>query len=390
MPASTPAIPAALHFAPRILFLSQSPDAVGAQPARRGADAGGGRAPARRRLDRRDHAGADPGRTTTTRSAAIPYTGFKAGDETPIGADAVRARRLRGHGRRQALRQGLVARAQPGRPRSWPASGWSSPRASSASTARTPTTSACSPRTDFGLVERIAARRGDRRRRTGCGRDALAAAILRSGGLLRFGQRAHARRRAARPHGAGAAPAHAVREDRRAPRAGHRPDTPAQPAPGEGALRARRLALHPRVLHRHVRAHAARDASARPLALHEPRLASSCSRTTPPTSSESPAHVRGGLVPNVRRDVPRRSASSSRDYGLRCHRTLTEARGRARRRQQRRRHLARDDGRALRAARASWSSAPIRTRRTAARSAASPSASAPPTWPTPSSPARCA
>jgi 3-isopropylmalate/(R)-2-methylmalate dehydratase large subunit len=60
--------------------------------------------------------------------------------------------------------------------------------ASSASTGRTPTTSASSRPTDFRLVDRIERGEDDPARGLLAGRDALAAAILRSGGLLNYGR----------------------------------------------------------------------------------------------------------------------------------------------------------------------------------------------------------
>ena len=74
--------------------------------------------------------------------------------------------------------------------------------------------------TDFGLVDRIAGGRGDRRRRRWWpGATRWPPPSSTSGGLLRFGQRFMrdidgAPQRERRPA------AHAVREDRRAPRAG--------------------------------------------------------------------------------------------------------------------------------------------------------------------------
>ena len=52
--------------------------------------------------------------------------------------------------------------------------------------------------TDFGLLERIEAGEAIDVEELVAGRDALAAAILRSGGLLRFGQQSHARQSALR------------------------------------------------------------------------------------------------------------------------------------------------------------------------------------------------
>ena len=162
-------------------------------------------------------------------------------------------------------------------------------------------------------AHRSAARRS---RSTNCcaGRDALAAAILRSGGLLRFGQHARARRaqRAGRTADTPAADARCSRRSSRATRSPP-PVTPARPRPGEGALRARRLALHPRVLHRHGGAHAATRRSGRPLALHEPDIASSSFEDhTSYVRAKAPRMSAAGCVPNVRAMCRGAARASSR------------------------------------------------------------------------------
>ena len=203
-------------------------------------------------------------------------------------------------GRRRAADRRAMRCAPPASRWWWPAS--ATARAARASTARRPRRSAgmrlviaesferiyrqnadniglfTSHRLRPGRAHRSAARRS---RSTSCspGRDALAAAILRSGGLLRLRPGAAARRARRPPAPADAAPPRTLFEKIVARHALATPDTPARPQPGEGALRARRLALHPRVLHRHVRApadaHLRRRAGAARAA-----TASSRSRTT--------------------------------------------------------------------------------------------------------------
>ena len=306
-------------------------------------------------------------------------------------ADRRRARpgrRLRGD-RGAASATARARRASTARrPSGSPASASSSPRASSASIARTPTTSACSPRPTSAWSTRIAARRGDPDRRAARGPRRAGRGILRSGGLLRFGQRAHARLCARRRARRAARAAHAVREDRRAPRARDRAHAAAS-APGEGAfVRADWRFIHEyytgmcaHLLRRDLRRSRWRCTSRRRIVAFEDHT--SYVDREPGARARRPGAQRARAMAAGAARVRRAATAAHAPHADR-------RRGRRRRRQQRRRHLARDDGRALRAARASWSSAPTRTRRTAARSAASPSASARPTWPTPSSPARCA
>ncbi len=51
--------------------------------------------------------------TYDERLGQYPYVGFKAGERMPIGDYRGEERRLPGDGRRQALRQGIVARIEP-------------------------------------------------------------------------------------------------------------------------------------------------------------------------------------------------------------------------------------------------------------------------------------
>ncbi len=174
--------------------------------------------------------------------------------------------------------------------------------------------------TDLGLVARI--ERGERISidELLAGRDALAAGILRAGGLLRFGQ----------SHLKGAAPAEP-------PIAGRpltlfekivqrhllaTPVTAANPQPGEGAfVRADRRFIHE--YYTGMAAHMLHAALGHPLTLHDP---ASIVVFEDHTSyiDESPAHLRMGLVSNVRA-MMQAQRDFAAQYGLREHRTLTDA-----------------------------------------------------------------
>ena len=66
----------------------------------------------------------------------------------------------------------------------------------------------------------------------------------------------------------------------------------------------------------------------KPLALHDPESIVVFEDHTSYVE-QSPAHVRGGLVPNVAA-MCRAQREFAAEYGLRSHRTLTGGRGRAR------------------------------------------------------------
>lgn len=173
--------------------------------------------------------------------------------------------------------------------------------------------------TDLGLVARI--ERGERIAidELLAGRDALAAGILRAGGLLRFGQ----------THLKGATPGEP-------PEAGRpltlfekivrrhllaTPVTAVDPQPGEGAfVHADRRFIHE--YYTGMAAHMLHAALGQPLALHDP---ASIVVFEDHTSyiDESPAHLALGLVPNVRAMMQAQRDFAAR-YGLREHRTLTD------------------------------------------------------------------
>jgi 3-isopropylmalate/(R)-2-methylmalate dehydratase large subunit len=198
--------------------------------------------------------------------------------------------------------------------------------------------------TDLGLVARVAAGEAITVDELVAGRDPLAAAILRAGGLLRFGATALADADADADAPAAAAAAAAAADGvgggaERPPAAtapGPRtlfekivarhllatPATPPDPAPGDGAF----VRADWRFIHEYYTGMAAhmlgQHASGRPV-LHEPASIVVFEDHTSYVD-ESPAHLRGGLVPNVRAMVQAQRRFAE-EHGLRMHRTLTEA-----------------------------------------------------------------
>ncbi|HRO58091.1 MAG TPA: aconitase family protein [Burkholderiaceae bacterium] len=181
--------------------------------------------------------------------------------------------------------------------------------------------------TDFGLIERIEAGEAIDVEELVAGRDRLAAEILSNGGLLRFGQRWMTDIRTA----------DAEHDDR--PRtlfekilARHALATEltgARPKPGDGAF----VRADWRFIHEYYTgmcAHMLHSAFGKPLDLHDPDSIVVFEDHTSYVD-ESPAHLRGGLVPNVVA-MCRAQREFVASYGLHSHRTLTEA------------EAARDDG----------------------------------------------
>jgi 3-isopropylmalate/(R)-2-methylmalate dehydratase large subunit len=177
--------------------------------------------------------------------------------------------------------------------------------------------------TDFALVD--ASRRRAIASTSWCaGRDALAAAILKSGGLLRFGQRSM---RDVRP-GAGEALDATPRtlfEKIVARRALSTELTPADPRPGEGAF----VRADWRFIHEYYTgmcAHMLDSTFGAALALRDPeRIVAFEDHTS--YVAESPAHVRGGLVPNVAAMCRATARSSS---ATACARTARSPKARPR------------------------------------------------------------
>ena len=310
--------PAALRFNARILFLSQSPAAV--EAVLRGETRALAQA-----MPLRDDVSTDeitPLPILTHYDEQLgryPYTGFKAGDSLPIGADAVRAAGI----------EVVVAGKRYGKG----SSREHSPTAEKLAGVRLVIAESFEriyrqnadniglfTSTDLGLVERIAAGEAIPLEELLAGRDALAAAILRSGGLLRFGQ---AHMRAIKESASDAAPGpQTLFEKIVARHALATALTPASPLVGAGIF----VRADWRFIHEYytgMAAHMLHASLGRPLALQDPGSVIVFEDHTSYVE-ESPAHVRAGLVPNVQRMVQAQRAFVA-EYGLRSHRTLTEA-----------------------------------------------------------------
>lgn len=303
---------------PRILFLSRGLDAVRAQLA--GQDLA--RAAAG---ELRDDISTDEITPVAIlshyddRLARFPYTGFTAGGERPIAAGAVQAGgfRVTVGGRRYgkgSSREHSPAAEKLAGIRLVVAESFERIYRQNADNIGLFTS------TDFGLLERIARGEAIPVEELVAGRDALAAAILRSGGLLAFGQQ----------HLRGAEPAAAAADD--VPRTLFEkivrrhllrtPVTSAAPQPGEGCF----VRADWRFIHEYytgMAAHMLHATLGQPLRLHAPESIVVFEDHTSYTD-ESPAHLAAGLLPNMRA-----MAQAQRDfaaaYGLRSHRTLTEA-----------------------------------------------------------------
>lgn len=173
--------------------------------------------------------------------------------------------------------------------------------------------------TDLGLVERLQRGEAIPLGELVAGRDALAASIVRSGGLLRFGQQ-HLRNLHSAPAPGADGPLtlfekivrrHLLRT----------PMTPDAPRAGEGCF----VRADWRFIHEYytgMAAHMLHAALGRPLALEQPESIVAFEDHTSYVE-ESPAHRGSPLLPNMRAmcEAHRRFVA---DHGLRSHRTLTE------------------------------------------------------------------
>ena len=173
--------------------------------------------------------------------------------------------------------------------------------------------------TDFGLLDRV--RRGEALaiEELLTGRDELAAAILRSGGLLQFGQR-HLRNARAAPEPETTGP-RTLFEKIIARHALATPVTASHPAPGEGAF----VRADWRFIHEYyagMAAHMLHSSFGKRLGLREPESIVVFEDHTSYVD-QSPAHLRAGLVANMHamRQAQRDFAGAN---GLRMHRTLTD------------------------------------------------------------------
>ncbi|MDM0116428.1 aconitase family protein [Variovorax sp. J22R133] len=319
MPAQTPAaIPSTLTFAPRVLFLAQSP----AQVARA---LSGQIVSLVQAAPLRDDVSTDeitPLPILThydDKLGRYPYTGFRAEGEAPIGTDAIR----------QAGIEVVVAGKRYGKG----SSREHSPAAEKLAGVRLVIAESFEriyrqnadniglyTSTDFGLVERIAAGEAIPLEDLVAGRDSLAAAILKNGGLLRFGQRFM--RKIEQVADVDDGRPRTLFEKIVARHALATELTAAHPAAGDGAF----VRADWRFIHEYytgMAAHMLHATFGEPLALHDPASIVVFEDHTSYVE-ESPAHLRGGLVPNVHRMVEAQREFASR-YKLRSHRTLTEA-----------------------------------------------------------------
>jgi 3-isopropylmalate/(R)-2-methylmalate dehydratase large subunit len=248
----------------------------------------------------------------------FPYTGFKAGEARPIGAEGVR--------------KGGFSVTVAGKRYGKGSSREHSPRAEKLAGIRLVVAESFEriyrqnadniglfTSTDLGLVDRIEAGEAIDIEELVAGRDALAAAILRNGGLLRFGQRFMRDVRGvatpddARPR--------TLFEKIVARHALATELTPGTPAPGEGAF----VRADLRFIHEYYTgmcAHMLHATFGRPLSLHDPASIVVFEDHTSYVA-ESPAHVRNGLVPNVL-TMRRAQRAFVEEYGLRSHITLTD------------------------------------------------------------------
>ncbi|MDO8773640.1 MAG: aconitase family protein [Burkholderiaceae bacterium] len=179
--------------------------------------------------------------------------------------------------------------------------------------------------TDFGLIGRIQRGEAIAVDELVADRDALAATILKSGGLLRFGQLHMGSVRSAVPAAGARSPQapspQTLFEKIIARHALPTALTGPSPAPGAGRF----VRADWRFIHEYYTgmcAHMLHATFGRPLALHEPASIIVFEDHTSYVAS-SPAHLQGGLVPNVRA-MCQAQRDFAHDYGLRFHRTLTD------------------------------------------------------------------
>jgi len=178
--------------------------------------------------------------------------------------------------------------------------------------------------TDLGLADRLQAGGSVTLDDLLHDRDALAASILRAGGLLRFGQQ-HMRDIA--PAGANAADGPALTPQTLFAKILARhwlqtATTPARPEPGQGGF----VRADWRFIHEYytgMGAHMLHTTLAQPVLLHQPESIVVFEDHTSYVE-QSPAHLQAGLVPQMAA-MCRAQRAFVAQYGLRQHRTLSEA-----------------------------------------------------------------
>ncbi|SAK77253.1 aconitase family protein [Caballeronia ptereochthonis] len=253
------------------------------------------------------------------RLGQCPYVGFHAGGRNPVGHDAVRAGRFQvtvagnRYGKGSSREHSPLAEYHAGI-RLVIARSFERIYRQNADNLGLFTS------TDFGLIERI--RRGEAIdvEELVADRDPLAAAILKSGGLLRYGQ-SHMRRVSVGQVTNDATPRTLV-EKILARRALTTDATGASLEPGSGVF----VRADWRFIHEYytgMAAHMLHATFGRPLTLRDPHgmLAFEDHLSY---SHRSELHVKNGLLPNVR-ELSEAHRAFARDYGVRNHGYLNEA-----------------------------------------------------------------
>ena len=255
-----------------------------------------------------------------------PYTGFRAGDTQPIGIDAIRQSGInvvvagKRYGKGSSREHSPMAEKSAG-VRLVIAESFERIYRQNADNIGLYTS------TDMGLVARLQGGERITVDEIVAGRDALAAAIVKAGGLLAFGQAqlrdvTPAAESAAESSDMAGTPPRTLFEKIVRRHLLQTPATAADPQQGDGVF----LRADWRFIHEYysgMAAHMLHARFGRPLRLADPdRIVVFEDHTS--YVEESPNHVRAGIVPNVRA-----MCQAQRDfadaYGLRQHRTLTEA-----------------------------------------------------------------
>ncbi|MDB5912181.1 MAG: 3-isopropylmalate dehydratase [Ramlibacter sp.] len=302
---------------PRILFLSQSAAAMREQLA-------GGRLTLQQASPLRDDVSTDeitPVRILSHYDdslARFPYTGFTVGGERPVGVGAVQAGGFqvavggRRHGKGSSREHSPAAEKLAGI-RLVIAESFERIYRQNADNIGLFTS------TDIGLVERLQRGEPIAIDELVQGRDALAAAILRAGGLLAFGQQ-HLRNPQPVPL-AGASGPLTLFEKIVQRHMLATPVTPRSAQAGEGCF----VRADWRFIHEYytgMAAHMLHATLGQPLTLHDPASIVAFEDHTSYVE-ESPAHAGSPLLPNMLA-MCRAHRDFAAAHGLRSHRTLTE------------------------------------------------------------------
>ena len=172
--------------------------------------------------------------------------------------------------------------------------------------------------TDFSLIERIQRAEPIEIEELLAGRDALAAAILRCGGLLQFGKQ---QMRSVKTTATVSSRPQTLFEKIVSRHALRTEVTEVSATPGAGTF----VKADWRIIHEYytgMGAHMLHASFGKPLNLYDSQSIVVFEEHTSYVAS-SPAHVTGGLVPNVAA-MCQAQRDFVRDYGLRFHRTLTD------------------------------------------------------------------